>query len=106
MQFRGGMNELMRQASRMQRKIEEAKTKIKDKEVEGKAGGDKVTVTVTCEGKIARIAIDPEYLASEGLEMALDTVVAAANAALDIADKTVEAEINKITGGVKLPGMT
>jgi DNA-binding protein YbaB len=33
-------------------------------------------------------------------------VVAAANSALDVADKTVEAEINKITGGVKLPGMT
>ncbi len=49
---------------------------------------------------------EPFDLASEGLEMALDTVVAAANSALDIADKTVEAEINKITGGVKLPGMT
>ena len=106
MQFRGGMNELMRQAARMQRKIEEAKLKIKDKEVEGKAGGDKVTVTVTCEGKISRIAIDPEFLKSEGLEMALDTVVAAANTALDLADKTVEAEISKITGGVKLPGLT
>ena len=105
MQFRGGMNELMRQASRMQRKIEDAKIKIKDNEVVGTAGGDKVKVTVTCEGKVSRISIDPELLASEGIEMALDMVVAAANNALDVADKAVEAEINKITGGVKIPGL-
>ena len=106
MQFRGGMNELMRQAARMQRKIEEAKLKIKDNEVEGTAGGDKVKVSVTCEGKLKRIVIDPELLASEGIEMALDLAVAAANKALETADKTVEAEVNKVTGGVKVPGLT
>jgi nucleoid-associated protein EbfC len=105
MQFRGGMNELMRQAARMQRKIEEAKAKIKDDEVDGAAGGDKVKVTVTCEGKVKRITIDPELLASEGIEMALDMVVAATNNALEAADKVVEVEINKITGGVKIPGL-
>jgi DNA-binding YbaB/EbfC family protein len=105
MQFRGGMNELMRQAARMQRRIEETKTKLKDNEVDGAAAGDKVKVTVTCEGKIRRITIDPDFLASEGLEMALDAVVAAANNGLESADKLVEVEINKITGGVKVPGL-
>jgi DNA-binding YbaB/EbfC family protein len=99
------MNELMRQAARMQRKIEETKAKIKDNEVTGTAGGDKVTVTATCEGKIRKITIDPELLQSEGLEMALDMAVAAANNALEAADKAVEAEVNKITGGVKIPGL-
>jgi len=105
MQFRGGMNELMRQAARMQRKIEDAKLKVKDNEVEGQAAGDKVKVVVTCEGKLNKITIDPEFLASEGLEMALDSVVAAANNALDAADKIVEAEVNKATGGMKMPGV-
>ena len=105
MQFRGGMNELVRQASRMQRKIDDAKKGIKDKEVTGTAAGDKVTVTVTCEGKMRSIAIDPEFLAAEGLEMALDAVVAASNTALEAANKLVETEINKVTGGVKIPGM-
>ncbi|MBK8253480.1 MAG: YbaB/EbfC family nucleoid-associated protein [Polyangiaceae bacterium] len=105
MQFRGGMNELMRQAARMQRKIEETKQRIKDNEVEGAAGGDKVKVTVTCEGKLKRISIDPELLKSEEIDMTLDMVVAAANNALEAADKQVEAEINKITGGVKIPGL-
>ncbi len=105
MQFRGGMNELMRQAARVQRKVEETKAKIKDKEIEGAAGDNKVKVVVTCEGKISRITIDPELLAKEGLELALDMVVAAANNALETADKTVEAEITKVTAGFKLPGL-
>jgi DNA-binding YbaB/EbfC family protein len=104
MQFRGGMNELVRQASRMQRKIDDLKKGIKDKEVTGTAAGDKVTVVVTCEGKMRAIKIDPEFLAAEGLEMALDAVIVASNAALETADKLVETEVNKVTGGVKIPG--
>jgi nucleoid-associated protein EbfC len=105
MQFRGGMNELMRQAARMQRKIDQVKADIKDREVTATAAGEKVSVVVTCEGKLRAITIDPEFLKSEGLEMALDAVVAAANTALGDADKLVDAEISKVTGGVKVPGM-
>ena len=89
----------------MQRKIDDVKKGIKDKEMTGTSAGDKVTVVVTCEGKMRSIAIDPEFLAGEGLEMALDAVVAATNSALDAADKLVDAEINKVTGGIKIPGM-
>jgi len=103
MQFRGGMNELMRQAARMQRKIEQVKGEIKDLEITGSSAGDKVKVTVTCEGKMKQISIDPAFLESEGLEMALDAVCAAANTAFDEADKKVDSEVNKITGGIKLP---
>ena len=46
MNFRGGMNELMRQAARMQRKIEQAKNEVKDKELSASSVGGKVKVTV------------------------------------------------------------
>lgn len=105
MQIRGGMSELLRQAQRMQRKIEEKKQSLKDHEVSASTAGDKVKVTVTCEGKVRGIHVDPEFLAAEGLELALDSVVAATNSALEAADKLVDGEIQKITGGVKLPGM-
>ena len=105
MQFRGGMNELVRQAARMQRKIDQVKAELKDREVSATAAGDKVVVAVSCEGKLRTITIDPEFLASEGLEMALDAVVAATNSALDTADKLVEGEIARVTGGIKIPGM-
>jgi len=105
MQFRGGMNELVRQAARMQRKIDDIKALLKDQEVSATAASDKVSVTVTCEGKVRKIVIDPEFLAAEGMEMALDAVVAATNSALELADKTVETEIEKVTKGVKIPGL-
>lgn len=103
MHFRGGMNELVRQASRMQRKVEEVKKGLKDKEVSASGAGDKVTVVVTCEGKVRSIKIDPEFLAAEGPDMAFDAVVATINQALDAADKLAEGEITKATGGLKFP---
>lgn len=105
MNFRGGMNELMRQAARMQRKIEQAKNEAKDKEVTATSVGDKVKVTVNLGRKVNRIEIDPEFLKTEGLELALDGVCAALNTALEQADKAMEAEVEKATGGVKIPGL-
>ena len=89
----------------MQRKIDQVKADLKDKEVSGTAVGDKVQVVVTCEGKVRSIVIDPEFLSNEGLSLALDAVVVATNTALESADKFVEAEVGKVTGGVKIPGM-
>jgi DNA-binding YbaB/EbfC family protein len=106
MQFRGGMNELMRQAARMQRKIEQVKEQIKDQEHAVTSAGDKVKVTATCEGKITRIEVDPEFLKQEGLELVCDAIAAAANGALAAADKAVEDEVAKVTGGVKLPNLS
>jgi DNA-binding YbaB/EbfC family protein len=105
MQIRGGLNELMRQAARVQRKIEEKKIEVGDREVTATAVGDKVKVTATYARKVSRIEIDPEFLKAEGTEMALDGVCAAVNAALEAADKAMEVEIGKVTGGVKIPGV-
>src|SRR4051812_37990373 len=105
-QFRGGMNELMRQAARLQRKVEETKKSFAEKEIVATAVGDKVKATVTYAQKLTRIEIDPEFLKTEGLELALDGVVLAVNAGMEQADKAMEAEVEKVTGGVKIPGLT
>jgi DNA-binding YbaB/EbfC family protein len=106
MNFRGGMQELMRQAARLQRKIEQTKAECKDKEVTASAVGEKVKATVTYEGKVSKIEVDKAFLESEGLDMALDGIVLAVNAAMEQADKAMEAEVEKATGGVKIPGLT
>ncbi len=105
MQFRGGMNELMRQAARVQRRIEQTKKELQDKEIVAGAAGDKVKATVTYSRKVTRIEIDPEFLKGEGIELALDAAVAAVNSAIELADKAMEAEVEKATGGVKIPGV-
>jgi nucleoid-associated protein EbfC len=105
MQFRGGMNELMRQAARMQRRIDQAKTELKEREIEVEGLGGKVKVVVTLGRNVKRIDIDKETLKAEELDLVLDGVCAAINQGIEQADKQMEAEIEKVTGGVKIPGM-
>jgi hypothetical protein len=51
------------------------------------------------------LEIDPDFLKDEGIDMALDAVCAAVNTALEQAHKAMEAELEKVTGGVKIPGV-
>ncbi len=101
----GGMNQIMRQAARMQRKMDKVREGLKDHEMSASSAGGKVSVVVTCEGKVRSIDVEPAFLESEGLDMTLDAIVAATNKALGAADEHVDAELAKVTGGVKLPGM-
>lgn len=105
MKFRGGMGELMRQASRMQRKIEKRREELKDEEFEAGAGNDIVKVTVNGGAELVRVEVDPKALESEGLEMVQDLLVAAANAALTKAREHVDGELENVTGGLKIPGL-
>ena len=104
--FRGGMGELMRQASRLQRKIEQRKQELKTEEVSASAGNDQVKVVANGGGEIVSVTIDPELLKKEELAMVQDLIVAATNAALTKAQEMVDAELEKITGGMKIPGLT
>jgi DNA-binding YbaB/EbfC family protein len=105
MQFRGGMNELMRQAARMQRKIDQVKESLKEREITVEGLGGKVKVVVTLGRSVKRIDIDKATLTGEDTDLVLDGVCAAINQAIEQADKQMEAELEKVTGGVKIPGM-
>ena len=105
MKFRGGMSELMRQASRLQRKVEKRKQELKTEQVEASAGNDQVKVVANGGGEILSVTIDPALLKAEDLSMVQDLIVAATNAALKKADEMVEAEVEKATGGMKIPGL-
>jgi DNA-binding YbaB/EbfC family protein len=105
MQFRGGMNELMRQAARMQRKIDQAKGELKERELTVEGLGGKVKVVVTLGRSVKRIEIDKATLQAEDVDLVLDGVCAAINQGIEQADKQMEAELDKVTGGVKIPGV-
>jgi hypothetical protein len=105
MKARGGMDELMRQAARMQRRIEKTREELKEREVSSSTAGGRVSVTVTLGGRVRSIRIDPEFLAAEGIELALDSVVATANQALESANAELDAEVGKVTGGLRVPGL-
>jgi DNA-binding YbaB/EbfC family protein len=103
--FRGGMGELMRQASRLQRKVETRKQELKSETVEAAAGNDQVKVVVNGGGEVVSVTIAKELLQQEDLSMVQDLIVAATNAALVKSQQMVEAEVEKVTGGIKIPGL-
>ena len=105
MNFRGGMGELMRQAGRIQRKVEKRREELSSETFEASAGNDKVTAVANGIPELAEVRIAPGLLNEEDLDMVQDLVVAAANAALTKAREHVDAEIEKITGGLSLPGV-
>jgi DNA-binding YbaB/EbfC family protein len=105
MQFRGGMNELMRQAARMQRKIDQVKAELKEREITSEGLGGKIKVVVTLGRAVRRIDLDKTILQTEDTDLVLDALCAAINQGIEQADKQMESELDKITGGVKIPGM-
>lgn len=99
------VGDLVRHATTMQKKVDQVREQLRDREVSAELAGGKVRVTVTCAGHLRQIHVDPSLLQEEGLEMTLDLVVTAANKALDEADQTVDSEITKATGGLRIPGI-
>jgi DNA-binding YbaB/EbfC family protein len=99
------MGELMRQAGRIQRKVERRREELNAETFEASAGNDQVTAIANGIPELVEVRIAPELLQHEDMEMVQDLVVAAANAALTKAREHVDAEIEKITGGLAIPGI-
>ncbi len=96
----GNMNNLMKQAQRMQRQMEESQKELEEKEVTGTAGGGAVSITVSGKKDIKKVKIDPEAVDPEDVEMLEDLIMAAANDALHQIDELSEATMSKMTGGL------
>ena len=107
--FGGGanLNNLMKQAQKMQKDVARVQEELADKTVEATAGGGAVKVVATCDKVIQELIIDPEVVDPGDIEMLQDLVVAAVNEALRKADETSTSEMNKITGGMGggMPGL-
>lgn len=96
----GNMNNLMKQAQRMQRQMEESQKELETKEFVAKAGGGAVEVTVTGKKEIAKVKLSEEVVDPEDIEMLEDLVMAAANEALRMADEANAEVMSKMTGGL------
>ncbi len=103
--LRGGIPELMRQARRVQEKLEEVKEELKKRTETVSMASGKVTVTVSGARRVTAVKIDPSLLKEEDLEMTEDLVTSAINAALEKIDKLIEEETGKVSGGMEIPGL-
>ncbi|MCM1088442.1 MAG: YbaB/EbfC family nucleoid-associated protein [Muribaculaceae bacterium] len=96
----GNMNNLMKQAQRMQRQMEESQKELEEKEFSAKAGGGAVEVTVTGKKEVAKVKLSQEVVDPDDVEMLEDLVMAAANEALRMAEEANAEIMSKMTGGL------
>ena len=99
------MNEMMKQAQQMQNRLLRAKEDAANKTVEASAGGNMVTVVVNGRPEVVSLRIDPAVVSADDTEMLQDLVIAAVNEGIRKSQKMVEAEMGKILGGLKIPGL-
>ena len=98
----GNMQQLMRQAQKMQENMQKKQEELNAQTFSATAGGGMVTATVYGNKKLAGVAIDPKCVDPDDVEMLQDLVLSAVNAALDKAAETVDNEMGKLTGGMGL----
>ncbi len=99
-----GVGKLLKQAQKMQRSIEALQTQLEVKEIEVTAGGGAVRVKVSASGKFLAIALDPEFL-KEDAKTVSDTVLSAVQDAATQAKTYHDAEMQKITSSLQVPGL-
>lgn len=98
------MQSMLRQAQKMQENIEKKKAELEEKDYVVSSGGGMVEVTVTGNHKIKAVGINPEVVDPEDVEMLEDMLVAALNEAMRQIDEESEREMEKLTGGLNIPG--
>lgn len=98
------MNQMMRQAQALQRKLAQAQEEIAAMEVSGQAGGGMVTAVVSGGGgEVKSITIDPEAVDPDDVELLADMVTAAVNEALRKAKELEQEKLGGVAGGLGLP---
>ena len=95
---------LMKQASQMQKMMEEWQARLETLTIEGSAGAGMVTVTLNGKGELKSLRIDPKLADPAEMEMLQDLIVAAHAEAKRKLEVTTADEMQKITGGLNLPG--
>ena len=101
----GNMQQLARQAQKLQQQMTKMQEELEAREYEASAGGGMVSVKVSGKKEIINLEIKPEAVDPDDVEMLQDMVMAAVNEALRIATETTEREMSKITGGMSMPGL-
>lgn len=99
------MQNMLRQAQKMQENIESKKAELEEKEYVVSSGGGMVEITVKGNREIQAIGLDPEVVDPEDVEMLEDMLVAAFNEAMRQIDEEQERELEKVTGGLNIPGL-
>ncbi len=96
----GNMNNLMKQAQKMQKQMEESQKALQEKEYTASAGGGAVEITVSGKKEIVKVKLAEEAVDPDDVEMLEDMIMAAANEAIRKMEEDTAAVMSKLTGGL------
>jgi DNA-binding YbaB/EbfC family protein len=101
-----GLGNIVKQAQELQERLGQIQEQAATRSVEASAGGGMVTAVVSGRLQLVALRIDPEVLKSQDIEMLQDLIVAAVNQGIKNAQDMMAEEMKKLTGGLKIPGLT
>ncbi|MBR5718961.1 MAG: YbaB/EbfC family nucleoid-associated protein [Clostridia bacterium] len=96
----GNMQQLMKQAQKMQQDVQRIQEEVGNRELEYSAGGGAVKVVIYGRKELKSIEIQPECVDPDDVEMLQDMILAAVNGAINLAEETMSSEMNRVTGGM------
>ncbi|MCI1982977.1 MAG: YbaB/EbfC family nucleoid-associated protein [Oscillospiraceae bacterium] len=99
------LQQLARQAQKLQEQMSQTTTALEEKEYSASSGGEAVKATVTGKMEVKSLEIKPEVVDPDDIEMLSDLVVAAVNEALRAAAADKAEQMEKISGGLNMPGL-
>ena len=97
------LQKMMQQAQQMQERLQKQMAEMR---IEASAGGGMVSVTVSGSKQLLSIAIDPEVVSKDDLEMLQDLIVAAINDAQRKVDEALAGQMQGMMGGMRIPGLS
>jgi len=100
------LNYFIRQANKLTKQIEERKTQLANETVEGKAGDGLVIAIANGVQELKSVKIDKKAIDPNDTSMLEDLITAAVNSALTASKDHMQKELGKISGGIKIPGIT
>ena len=104
--MKNNVNGIMRQARKMQNKITRIQDDFGSRTIEASTGGGVVTAVVNGNQELIDLKIAPDVVDPDDIALLEDMIVGAVNQAMTQAEKMLNAEIEKVTGGINIPGFT
>ncbi len=99
------MNQLMKQAQKMQQEMMKSQQELESKVFEASSGGGVVRVEMTGKFEIKSLKIEPDAVSPEDVEMLEDLILAAIQEAHSQVSEATEEIMGRVTGGMKIPGL-
>ncbi|MBC5787035.1 MULTISPECIES: YbaB/EbfC family nucleoid-associated protein [Clostridiaceae] len=103
--YGGGVNDMVKRAQEMQAKMEQAQAELEAMEFTSSVGGGVVEAVVSGKKEVTALHIKPEVVDPDDVEMLQDLIISAINEAMAQVEAKSEEDMQKITGGISIPGL-